>query len=73
MGGGDDLFMDGAVETVGKPLVVDVARLLNALKGGDIETELKDGRVNGIDIQADVNDFKIDYLRKAIFLCAGMR
>jgi hypothetical protein len=58
IGGGDDLFFDTAIETLGKPLVIDVARLRNALKGGEFEPELNDGAVNGINILVDADNFK---------------
>jgi hypothetical protein len=51
MGGGDDLFADTQIETLGEPVVVNIARLRDALKGGEAEPELKDGVVNGINIQ----------------------
>jgi hypothetical protein len=58
MSGGDDLFTDAAIETLGKPLVVDIARFRDALKGGEFEPELKDGVVNGINIQTDTDNLK---------------
>jgi hypothetical protein len=66
MGGGDDLFADAAIETLGKPLVVDISRLRDALKGGEFEPELKDGIVNGIDIRADAGNFKIASMKRVI-------
>jgi hypothetical protein len=57
-GCGDGLFTDAVVETLGKPLVVDTARFRGALKGGGFEPELRDGTVNGINIQADPDNSK---------------
>jgi hypothetical protein len=55
---GDDLFADTVIETLGETLVVDIARFRNALKGGGFEPELKDGTVNGINIQVDPDNLK---------------
>jgi hypothetical protein len=66
MGGGNDLFADTAIETLGKPLVVDISRLRDALKGGGFEPELKDGAVNGINILADANNLKMIRMGKII-------
>jgi hypothetical protein len=63
---GDDLFMDTEVETLGESLAIDVAKLSNALKGGEFDPELKNGVVNGIDIQADIDNSKIDIQVKNI-------
>jgi hypothetical protein len=57
-GGGDDLFTDTVIETLGSPLVVNISRLRDALKGSESEVELKDGVVNGINIQIGVDDIK---------------
>jgi hypothetical protein len=59
MDNGDDLFVDVEIETVGSPLTIDVVKLRNALKGRELEPELKDGSVNGINIQADTDNPKI--------------
>jgi hypothetical protein len=59
MGGEDDLFAETIVETLGKPLVVNIIRLKNALKGNENEPELKDGMVNGINIQVNKDDLKL--------------
>jgi hypothetical protein len=66
MGGGDDLFADSVIETLGKPLVADIARFRDALKCGESEPELKDGMVNGINIQADADNFRVVDARKTI-------
>lgn len=58
MGSENDLFADDVVETLGEPLVIDIARLRDALKRGGFEPELKDGVVNGINIQAAVDNLK---------------
>jgi hypothetical protein len=50
---GDDLFADTVIETLGRTLVVDTARFRDALKGDRFEPELKEGVVNGINIQVD--------------------
>jgi DNA polymerase III sliding clamp (beta) subunit (PCNA family) len=54
----DDLFTDSVVETLGEPLIIDIARLRDALRGGPFEPELKDGMVNGINIQVDVDNLR---------------
>jgi hypothetical protein len=58
LGIGDDLFADTVIETLGTPLVIDIVRFRDALKGGEFEPELKDGTVNGINIQINADDFK---------------
>lgn len=58
MNNGDDLFADSAIETLGELLIIDIARLRDALKGGTFEPELKDGIVNGIDIRVDADNLK---------------
>jgi hypothetical protein len=63
---GDDLFADTVMETLGKPLAVDIARCRDALKGGGSEPELKDGVVNGINIQVDTDNLRITSMRKFI-------
>jgi hypothetical protein len=55
---GDDLFADTVIETLGKPLVIDIARFRDALKRGEFEPELNDGVVNGIDIQVNPDNIK---------------
>jgi hypothetical protein len=54
----DDLFGDSEVGTLGKPLTVNIARLRDALKGGESDPELKEGVVNGISVLANPNDSK---------------
>jgi DNA polymerase III sliding clamp (beta) subunit (PCNA family) len=54
----DDLFADTVIEMLDKPLVVNIARLHDALKGGEPEPELVDGTVNGINIQISTDDLK---------------
>jgi hypothetical protein len=46
----DSLFGDGVVETLGEPITINIARLMDALKGGIADPELKEGAVNGISI-----------------------
>jgi hypothetical protein len=55
---GDGLFADTVIETLGKPLVVDIAKFRDALKGDEFEPELKDGIVNGINIQVGPDNIK---------------
>jgi hypothetical protein len=66
MGGGDDLFADTVIETLGKPLVVNIARLRDVLKGGEFELELKDGVVNGINIQIGTDDINSSNMGRII-------
>jgi hypothetical protein len=58
MGGGDDLFADTVIETLGNPLVIDIARFRDALKCGEFEPELKNGIVNGVNIQINADDLR---------------
>jgi hypothetical protein len=58
LGIGDDLFADTVIETLGTPLVIDIVRFRDALKGGGFEPELKDGIVNGINIQVSADDLR---------------
>jgi DNA polymerase III sliding clamp (beta) subunit (PCNA family) len=58
IGGGDDLFADTVIETLGNPLVIDITRFRDALKCGEFEPELKNGVVNGINIEIDTDDLK---------------
>jgi hypothetical protein len=62
----DGLFSDTPVETLGKPLIIDIIRLRDALKGGEPEPELVDGTVNGIDIQISTDDLKAVGMGKRI-------
>jgi hypothetical protein len=66
MNSGDDLFADTAVETLGNPLVVNIARMRDALKGSNFEPELKDGAINGINIRINTDDSKIASLGRII-------
>jgi DNA polymerase III sliding clamp (beta) subunit (PCNA family) len=66
MGGKDDLFSDTLVESLGKPIVVNIAHFRKVLKCGESDPELKDGMVNGINIQVDPDDLKTAGMRKII-------
>jgi DNA polymerase III sliding clamp (beta) subunit (PCNA family) len=66
MNGGDDLFSDTEIETLGNSLFVDVSKLRDALKGGEFDPELKDGVVNGINVQADMENLKIVSMKNII-------
>jgi hypothetical protein len=66
IGGRDGLFTDTVIETLGKPLVVDIARLRNALKVGGFEPDLRDGLVNGINIQIGADSHEFAVMKKSI-------
>jgi DNA polymerase III sliding clamp (beta) subunit (PCNA family) len=54
----DDLFGTDTVEMLGKPVVVNIARLRDALKSGGSDPELQDGQVNGIRVLIPPDDIK---------------
>jgi hypothetical protein len=56
---GGDLFTDTEIETLGKPLIVDIAKFRDALKVNESEPELKNGLVNGIDVQINPDNNKV--------------
>jgi DNA polymerase III sliding clamp (beta) subunit (PCNA family) len=66
MGGEDNLFADTFIETLGRPFVVNIAQLRKALKGGESEPELKDGMVNGINVQVDTDNLKMASMGRII-------
>jgi hypothetical protein len=66
MSGGGDLFADTAIETLGKPIIVDIARLRDVLKSVEFDPELKDGVVNGVDISIGADNFKAGDFGKMI-------
>jgi hypothetical protein len=66
MGGGNDLFTSTQIETLGKPVMINVGRLQDALRGREPDPELKDGTVNGVNIQVGTNDFEITGIGKSI-------
>jgi hypothetical protein len=69
MGEEDDLFGNDPVGTLGKPLLVNVARLKEALKKSGSESEIQNGVVNGINVLADVSDVEISKMGEFIESC----
>jgi DNA polymerase III sliding clamp (beta) subunit (PCNA family) len=66
MGEEDGLFESDAIETLGSPLTVNIARLRDALKVGDSDPEFKDGAVNGISVLVNSDDYKFSGMCKII-------
>jgi hypothetical protein len=66
MGNGNDLFGNAEVETLGKPVFINIARFRDALKGGGSYLKLENGTVNGINILASGNDHETAGVKKII-------
>jgi hypothetical protein len=54
----NDLFADSSADTLGSSLIINLVRLRDAMKNSEFDPELKDGVVNGVNIQVDVDNLK---------------
>jgi hypothetical protein len=62
LGNGDDLFADSVIETLGSPIIVSIARLRDVLKTCEFELDLKDGVINGVNIQVSTDIISHEFI-----------